>query len=154
MSDINKVLEEAGITSDEFKKFLEDKETFKVLDKSIKSTSGKIKEAFIKNNLDKATFEQSTIKLSYMNKSTTDEDKLVDLLLKKGFNDAVFSITKPDIEKVKELVTNGAITDEEFLQCTTITKVPVIKFTTKKKKADDKIKKAVDSYVKSNNKMF
>ena len=154
MSDINKVLEEAGITSDEFKKFLEDKETFKVLDKSIKSTSGKIKEAFIKNNLDKATFEQSTIKLSYMNKSTTDEDKLVDLLLKKGFNDAVFSITRPDIEKVKELVTNGAITDEEFLQCTTITKVPVIKFTTKKKKADDKIKKAVDSYVKSNNKMF
>lgn len=154
MSDINKVLEEAGITSDEFKKFLEDKETFKVLDKSIKSTSGKIKEAFINNNLDKATFEQSTIKLSYQNKSTTDEDKLVELLVDKGFTDAIVSVIKPDIEKVKELVTNGAITDEEFLQCTTITKVPVIKFTTKKKKADDKIKKAVDSYVKSNNKMF
>ena len=113
------------------------------IEKEEKAISSKLKDFMIKNQMIDFPLHGHTMEITYQNRSTMDEDKLVQLLINKfGIQDlkqmnALKYVSNPEI--ITDLVREGKLTMEELGTCQIHNLIPVFNFNKKSKssKNDD-----------------
>jgi len=105
------------------------------LEKEIKPLKDQIKNMLIDNCVKKGTFGKVNLSMTFQNRDFMDEEALVNLLNERGLSDATMIVVKPDVSKLKQLLIDGLITDEDLQNCMVPNKIAVLNFPRRKKVA-------------------
>jgi hypothetical protein len=126
------VCQSVGITFEDVKKLGQMNQEFSELEKKIKPLKDKIKNALLDAKAKKGTFGDLELTVTFQNRDTMDEDKLVAILKEKGLTDALITIEKPDPNKLPGLIGDGLITDADIAKCMIPNKIAILKFPSKR----------------------
>lgn len=123
MQDLNQLIKEYALS----------KQTLDDAKKQTEKLGAKIK-TILKEQGNKVNLEVDTFNVSYyvVERSKTNEDKLLKTIKDLGFTDAVKTVEKVDEDVVQGLIYNGVLDAVKIQDCFTITPVETLKVTIKK----------------------
>jgi len=134
--DLNQTIELCkanGITLDEVETLVQENREYSALEKKIKPLKEKIKSALLEANAKNGIFGKVSLRITFQNRDTMDEDRLLAIFKERGLTDAIMTVEKPNPDKLISLISNGIITDEDMNSCMIPNRIPVLNFPRVKK---------------------